>query len=507
MAASQRDCPRSLLPRSSVSVERIRVTSDMPVDPCGVFVLYWMTAARRTSWNFAFDRAVDWARELGKPLLVVEVLRCYGLGHNWDSTRHHTFVLQGMADNARRLADAPVRYYPFVELDPKQNGFDLMAKLAARACAVVTDDYPIGQHGCISESLPVRREAVDGNGLLPMRLADKAFTTAHAFRRFLQRRLPDFLLQAPRANPLARVKLPPMKSLSREITQRWPPATAALLRAEPSALAALPIDQDVLPVATRGGSKAAGVVLKRFLRERLARYAEQRNAVDDEVASGLSPYLHHGHISAHEIFQAIARCDDWSPDRLADKATGRREGWWGMSAAAEAFLDELVTWREVGFNMCAERNDYYLYESLPDWAQKTLAKHARERREYVYSLDEFDAAATHDPLWNAAQRQLVTEGRIHNYLRMLWGKKILEWTATPQEALEVMIELNNRYAIDGCDPNSYSGVFWVLGRYDRAWGPERPVFGTVRYMSSENTARKLRVADYLKRYGSTRTGE
>lgn len=189
------------------------------------------------------------------------------------------------------------------------------------------------------------------------------------------------------------------------------------------------------------------------------------------------------------------------PDRLAKSASGKREGWWGASPGAEAWLDQFVTWRELGYNLTSHRDDYDHFESLPDWARATLEKHARDRREYVYSIDELAAAATHDPLWNAAQTQLVREGRIHNYLRMLWGKKILEWTASPREALEIMIELNNRYALDGRNPNSYSGIFWVLGRYDRPWGPERPVFGTVRYMSSQNTQRKLHVEEYQRTYG------
>jgi deoxyribodipyrimidine photo-lyase len=147
-----------------------------------------------------------------------------------------------------------------------------------------------------------------------------------------------------------------------------------------------------------------------------------------------------------------------------------------------------------------QSRDYAHYSSLPEWAQATLQKHAGDRREHIYSLEEFAAAKTHDRVWNACQRQLLLEGRLHNYMRMLWGKKILEWSATPQEALRVMVELNNRYALDGRDPNSYSGIGWVLGRYDRPWGPERPIFGRVRYMSSDNTRRKLRVTEYLKRY-------
>ena len=173
-----------------------------------------------------------------------------------------------------------------------------------------------------------------------------------------------------------------------------------------------------------------------------------------------------------------------------------------MSAAAEGFLDELITWREVGYNFSVHRKDYDQYESLPEWAQKTLKEHTRDERKYLYSLEQFATAKTHDPLWNAAQTQLVREGKIHNYLRMLWGKKILEWTRTPQEAVQIMIELNNKYGLDGRDPNSYSGIFWVMGRYDRPWGPERPVFGLIRYMSSENTARKIRVKKYIEKYSS-----
>jgi deoxyribodipyrimidine photo-lyase len=194
------------------------------------------------------------------------------------------------------------------------------------------------------------------------------------------------------------------------------------------------------------------------------------------------------------------RHDGWSSENVAAKANGSSEGWWGASPDVESFLDELITWRELGYNMCWQRDDYDRYESLPDWAQTTLAEHAGDQRAFVYRLEQLEAADTYDPLWNAAQRQLVGEGRIHNYLRMLWGKKVLEWSASPGEALATLSELNNKYALDGRNPNSYSGIFWVLGRYDRAWGPERPIFGKIRYMSSENTARKVRVKDYIRRY-------
>jgi len=494
MAGSETRCP------SDVPELRVRGLNDRPPRGDGRFVLYWMTAFRRTRWNFALDRAIEWARAMNRPLAVLETLPG---GVRWASDRHHAFVLAGMAEHAEELAARDVSYYPYVETR-KGEALRLAVELGGQACAVVTDDFPMRQ---VAEAaaeaagrIQVRMEAVDSNGLLPMRAAPQAYPSAFTFRRFLQKTLPDHLLDVPKTLPLSRLKLPRLKSLPREFTDRWPGASKKLLAGETSGLAELPIDHGVAPSEIPGGPAAARDALRRFLDGPLARYAEDRNHPDDDATSGFSPYLHHGQLSVHEVFHEIARKEDWSPDRLAEKAGGKREGWWGMSETAEAFLDELITWREVGFNMTAKRDDYDRYESLPDWARKTLSEHAGDPREHVYSLGEFESAGTHDPLWNAAQTQLVREGRLHNYLRMLWGKKILHWTASPQEALEVMIELNNKYALDGCDPNSYSGIFWVLGRYDRPWGPERPIFGKVRYMTSDNTARKLRVRRYLDKY-------
>jgi deoxyribodipyrimidine photo-lyase len=155
----------------------------------------------------------------------------------------------------------------------------------------------------------------------------------------------------------------------------------------------------------------------------------------------------------------------------------------------------------LGYNYCAHRSDYAEYDSLPDWARTTLDEHRGDERPWLYDLEALDLAETHDELWNAAQRQLRREGRIHNYMRMVWGKKILEWSESPEAAFETMIRLNDRYALDGRNPNSYSGMGWVMGRYDRPWGPERQIYGKIRYMSSANTARKFPVEGYLERYG------
>jgi deoxyribodipyrimidine photo-lyase len=479
---------------------RIRKANEASVNPDGGFVLYWMIAYRRPNWNYSLDRAVAWAKELNKPLVILEALRC---GYQWASDRFHQFILDGMAENARRFKKHKVLYYPYVEAAAGE-GKGLLKTIAKKAGVVVTDDFPEfflpRMVSAAAKQIPVLLEQVDSNGLLPMRSADRVFPTAYAFRRFLQKTLESHLFEHPKAAPLQGVKLKGTASIPKEILKKWPMAPLKKLNGDSAFLASLPLDHDVGVLDLRGGAGAAGQVMKEFLERRLPHYPEKRNQPEAEGTSGLSPYLHFGHISVHQIFDELMGKEDWFFDRIAEKATGSRTGWWGMSEAAEAFLDELITWREVGFNMCWQRNDYDRYASLPDWARATLKLHEMDERDHIYALEGFETAATHDPLWNAAQTQLLREGRIHNYLRMLWGKKILEWTPSPRKALSVMIELNNKYAVDGRDPNSYSGIFWVLGRYDRPWGPERPVYGKIRYMSSKNTARKVPVKDYIAAY-------
>ncbi len=491
--------------KSGVPGVRVRRINRAPVQADREWVVYWMISARRSRFNFALERAADWARELQRPLLILEALRT---GYRWASDRIHAFVIQGMIDNRKSFREQAVTYYPYVE--PHDGaGKGLLAALGRRAALVVTDDFP-----CIfvprmiqsaGEQLDCCLEAVDSNGVYPLRDTDRVFARAHDFRRHLQKNLLPHLAESPKPNPLERMRIPRLDKLPAELTKRWPVEDLdrwdqiddwAVLLSE------YPIDHAVAPVATCGGSYAAGQRLGQFVKRKLEQYADRRNQPEQDVSSGLSPYLHFGHISSHEVFDRITRHEGWNPARVSDKTSGSARGWWNLSESAESFLDELITWRELGYNMCAHRANYDRYESLPEWARRTLAQHADDPRDHLYDLDEFASAQTHDPLWNAAQRQLSRTGVIHNYLRMLWGKKILEWTPSPQVALETMIELNNRFAIDGRNPNSYSGIFWVLGRYDRAWGPERPVYGKIRYMSSKNTARKVRIRQYLEKYGS-----
>ncbi|MBK8975396.1 MAG: deoxyribodipyrimidine photolyase [Planctomycetes bacterium] len=487
---------------SSVPDVRLSRLNDAPLRVDGDHVLYWMVAQRRTTHNFALDRACAHAIELGKPLVILEALRC---GYRWASDRIHAFVLQGMADNRDACREHDVAWYGYVE--PQCGaGSGLLQALSERACVVVTDEWPCffvpRMQRAAARRLSVAVEAVDSCGLLPLRTAPRAFSRAFDFRRFLQKRLAPHLRELPSAAPLERLRGLPRASLPRGITARWPLASADALRAAPGFLASLPIDHAVEPSAVlHGGARAGTERLRTFLRDGLGRYADARNHPDDDAQSGLSPWLHFGHVGAHQVFAELVRRERWTPARLGLDATGASDGWWGMERNAEAFLDELVTWRELGLNLGFHRpDDFDRFDALPGWARATLAEHAGDPRPRLYTLAELAASKTDDEIWNAAQTQLRTEGRIHNYLRMLWGKKVLGWTPDARTAADVLIELNNRFAIDGRDPNSYSGIFWVLGRYDRAWGPERPIFGKVRYMTSDSTRRKLRLSQYLARY-------
>jgi deoxyribodipyrimidine photo-lyase len=480
---------------------RLRIAVDRSPRPDGAYILYWMIANRRPHHNFSLDHAIAWAQELDRPLLVFEPLRC---GTRWASDRMHRFALEGMRENAAAFEKQGVAYYPYVE-PAHDAGKGLLLALAKKACLVVTDDDPMffspKMLHSVQQTMPARLELIDSNGLLPIHTPTQSYPTAYAFRRYLQKELPNHLTVVPRAQPLRGARDLPKGKVPAEILKTWPAATPELLAADAAALGELPIDHAVGPAAFAGGAVAGSACARRFVQDNLDTYIEGRNHPDIGSASGASPYLHYGHLSVHEIFALLVERENWDITELSGSTTGRREGFWGMSPASEAFLDELITWREIGFNMVVQHPETYdKYESLPDWAQRTLSEHQNDERPYTYSLEEFEAARTDDPVWNAAQRQIVRDGRLHNYMRMLWGKQVLHWSKTPQEAVQTLIHLNNKYGVDGSDPNSYSGIFWTFGRFDRPW-PERAVFGKIRCMTSASTEKKLKLKKYLATYG------
>jgi deoxyribodipyrimidine photo-lyase len=456
-----------------------------------------MQSARRLVRNHALDHALAAAAERRLPLVVYEGLR---LDYPWASERLHRFVLEGMAANRRAAARLGLAYWPFVET-PDRPARGLLRRLGERAALVVTDDFPAFVVPRQSAALAARADvlvlAVDGNGVVPLSQLGGPHVSAAHLRRRLHRLFPEWWPRRARAVPevgrhTAASLEPPFEP--------WDGAIDGLLGrlSFPRAVGAVP--------GLAGGTPAARARLGSFVRRRLAGYADGRSQPappEQGHASGLSPYLHFGHLSIEEVVTAVLPAEL----SLHPEAAGRREGFFGAGRDVEAFLDEALVWRDVGYAWMRARAGEVasLDRALPGWARQTLAAHAGDARPRLYPRERLEAADTDDPLWNAAQRELVATGTIHGYLRMLWGKKVLEWSRDPETAYATLVELNNTYAVDGRDPNSWSGILWCFGLFDRPW-PERPVYGRVRAMSSASAARKFDLGPYLAYVGGLAPG-
>lgn len=477
---------------------RLHNVNQKPFLPSGDYILYWMTAYRRLNDNFALQRAVELANAHQKPLLIFEAL---GLGYPYSSPRFHRFIMDGMESNQKEAQARGISYVNYVEPAPGA-ARGLLHALSAPACAVVTDDFPTQAYQRLykkaSRGLSCAFEAVDGNGILPLAQPERTFTVAHSFRRHVhkvwQEKVPEFPLEDPLQSLQNRAPISPdAKTLS-----TWPSLGSAALNMPNEAH----FQCLTPPVALRGGHKNALLHFRGFLRRHFQGYHFNAKHPDKAASSKMSPFLHFGHISSHEIFREITREEpSWDISQIQKDRVGRATGWWGLPENMEAYLDQLLTWREVGFVNAYAGDRGESLETLPAWAQKTLEDHKSDERSHLYSLAELEEGRTHDRMWNAAQQELLQTGLIHNHMRMIWGKKVLEWSSTPEEALEILFYLNDRYALDGRDPNSLTNIHWIFGKYDRAWGPERPVVGKVRYMSSENTRKKLRAENYLRTFG------
>ncbi len=474
----------------SAPAPRVRAANDKPTG--SGYVLYWMTAARRTRFNWALQHAACRAHELNAPLVVLEALRS---DYPYASDRFHAFVVAGMRDNQKELRDKSALYHPYLEPEPGA-GKGLLAAMAKDAALVVADDFPgfflPRMLAAAARQVPVRMEAIDGNGLLPLSVTEDAPKVAMAFRRILQNQLSDHLVM-PADDPLRGADIPSLDELPGAVLDAWPTDTRLLS----GNFDALPIDHSVSVAPRPGGASAGTKRLRDFIKHDLDDYHEAARHPDRKGTSHLSGYLHFGHVGAHQIAAAVLGHEDWTPGKVRAKPDGRR-GWWGVEDGAEAFLEQLVTWRELAFHDAHHHPKNTDYATLPDWARASLADHADDKR-HLYSFAQLENAETEDDLWNAAQRQLTRDGELHNYLRMLWGKRVLEWTPRPQQAWKILFELNDKWALDGRDPNSVAGIAWVFGRFDRPW-QERKIFGKVRCMRSPNTRKKVECERYLLQY-------
>ncbi|TYP94757.1 Deoxyribodipyrimidine photo-lyase type II [Fodinibius salinus] len=488
----------------NINSKRVFKRNGTEPDSDGDYVLYWMQINRRFQYNYALEYAVGWANKLDKPLLIYEGLSC---DYPWASDRFHHFLMEGMKENLSYAEEENVNYYSYLE-DKPGAGDGLLYELAENACAVISDEFPvyiIREHNeKVAPKLETPYITVDSNGIIPLGLTEKAPYNAYFFRKIMQRNFVECFTNSPKKDPLADLENLSKVKLGDEFLSKYPPADKKLENQE-SFIGSLPINHDVSKIALEGTRQSALGKLGQFIQYGLSKYDENRNDPDENAASGLSPWLHFGKISEYEIVDAVLdhQPKGWDLDNITFNK-GSTGGFFNGDPNVDSFLDEVITWREVGFHFAHHEPDYDQYETLPDWALESLEEHKDDPREYIYELEEFAQSKTHDEIWNAAQTQLREEGVMQNYLRMLWGKKVLEWTPNPETALAYLIELNNRYAIDGRDPNSYSGIFWIFGRFDRAW-QERPIYGKVRYMTSDSTRRKLKLKEYLDKYGNQKT--
>jgi deoxyribodipyrimidine photo-lyase len=358
--------------------------------------------------------------------------------------------------------------YAFFLPQNRSEADDVLHALAARAALVVTDEYPVPaarqEEAAFFATASFPFAMVDHNGILPMRSMPKEQYSAKFFRDRAHRLFEQHWCEVPDRSPQ------PASFAGSLPFDSWDGNEVD------AAVSSCDVDHSVFRVPTRGGRDSGLAMLEDFLLRRLDGYAATRNR-EASRTSGLSPYLHFGFLGIHEVARAILFSG--APDEDID-----------------AFLEEAIIRRELSFNMCFYRNDVDSFSALPDWSQKTLDAHRRDRRSPQYSFQQLEKAETYDDVWNLAQRGLVATGTIHTYLRMLWGKKILEWSESPEAAIAAMLALHDRYAIDGGDPNTYAGVLWCLGKHDRPWAPERPIFGSIRYMSSESTRKKVDLKAY-----------
>ena len=426
--------------------------------------VYWMSRDQRARDNWALLFAQHLALRERRPLAVVF---CLAPAFPGAALRHYDFMLRGLAETAGELAAKGVAFV-LLEGEPARELPAFLERCAAGA--LVTDFDPLrikrAWQRQVAAAVRIPVHEVDAHNVVPCWAASpKQEFAARTFRPKLERLLPEWLHEFP---PLARHPHP-WKGPRRE-----PDFSRALRRLAP--------DPTVPPVSwITPGSKSARAALAAFAKRRLAGYDARRNDPTLDGQSGLSPWLHFGQLSAQRVALAVRE----SPAPPADRA---------------AFLEELLVRRELSDNFCLHQPEHDSFQGLPAWARRTLDEHRDDPRPHLYDPGRLEAAATHDPLWNAAQRQLVARGKMHGWLRMYWAKKILEWTGSPEEAIREALRLNDRYSLDGRDPNGCVGVLWsVGGLHDRPWG-ERAVFGQVRYMSFEGARRKFDVEAFIRRW-------
>ncbi len=446
---------------------RVTKLNQSKLNTKGRYVLYWMQMFKRASHNYALNFAIQMANERQLPLVVYEGLKFY---YPWANDRIHTFILEGVAEKQPEFSERGIRYIFYLQRN-KRDPRNTVAKLAREAALVVTDDYPcfiIPEHNQRIAELKLPVYAVDANGMVPLSALPKEEYAAYTIRPKLNRLLPD----------LPRTIVTPHLDVQKPTLDVECPETIVSPDNIADLVSECDIDHTVKPSNRYHGGTAAGRKrLTHFVRNILPHYDKTRNDPSVDGSSRLSPYLHFGFLSIQEVVAAVEQAK-------------------APNTAKDAFLEEAIVRRELSFNFTRHNPDYDSLKSLPVWALKTMRDHADDPRPELLDAERIEAADTYDELWNAAQRELLSTGLLHNYMRMLWGKRVIEWQRSYEMAFELLVHLNNKYALDGRDPNSYAGILWCFGKHDRPWF-EREIFGTIRYMTSRSMAKKFNARRYM----------
>ncbi len=446
---------------------RVTIRRDGTQAPDGKCVVYWMQRAQRGVDNHAVNLAVHVANALGLPL-VVYFAGISNFPHA--NLRHYAFLNQGLPDIEQDLAQRRITFV--MRRAPNESHTRLLADV--QAAMVIGDENPMREperwRQQLAKEIAIPFWTVDTEVVVPSKLIEKAQYGAYTIRPRLYRLLPEYLV--PYENPSAEREWKRPKgfmadSVHEDMTSDWKD-----------------FDRSVGPVAAwHGGTHAAFDRLRLFTGTLLRDYETQRNKPETDGTSCLSPYLHYGHIGPQTIALAVDAAAKANPE---------------LRAARDSYFNELIAWRELTINFVRFQPNYDNAACAEDWAKKTIAEHARDEREHLYTRDQLEHAQTYDELWNAAQTQMVRHGWMHNYMRMYWAKKILEWTPDAATAFEYCVYLNDKYFLDGRDPGGYGGIAWaIVGKFDRAWG-SRPVFGKIRYMSGASTGRKFDSKSYIR---------
>ena len=443
-------------------------------DPNGNCVVYWMQRAQRGVDNHAVNLAVAVANELGLPLVVY-----FAAISNFPSAnlRHYAFLQQGLPDIEEDLAARNITF--LMRRAPHESHERFFADV--NAAMIIGDENPMREperwRHHLAQSLQIPFWTVDTDVVIPSRLIEKAQYGAYTIRPRLYRLLPDYLVPYENPHALHTWKRPVnfhADSVHEDITAGWSH-----------------LDRTVPPAETWHGGTHVGLKrLKHFTSRLLQNYDANRNKPELDGTSAMSPYLHYGHVGPQTIALAVQEAAAADPS---------------LQPAKDSFFNELIAWRELAVNFVKYSPDTYdTHEAAENWAKLSIAEHARDEREYLYTLPQLERAQTYDDLWNAAQTQMVETGWMHNVMRMYWAKKILEWTPDVATAVKYAIYLNDKYQLDGRDPNGYSGIAWsMLGKFDRPWF-DRPIFGKIRYMSGGSTGRKFDSKLYIRQMNALR---